>query len=96
MCKCTSEIRTPWCGAVGCEAPIQLAKTPEEMKEQLREQTWRLALTIIDELEELKKLSSNFRYYGDFYSDVDSIKHLFISSYVRRHREHNETGKLYE
>lgn len=73
---------------------MELAKTPQEMKEELCKQTWRLALTIIDELEELKKLSSNFRYYGDFFTDIDAIKHLFISSYVRRHREHNETGKL--
>lgn len=24
MCKCTPEIRTPWCGKLGCETPTQL------------------------------------------------------------------------
>ena len=73
---------------------MNIAKTPQEIKEENIKETWRLALIIIDELEELKRLSSNFRYYGDFYTDIDSIKHLFISSYIRRHREHNETDKL--
>lgn len=25
MCRCTPEIRTPWCGKPGCEAPEQTA-----------------------------------------------------------------------
>ncbi|MCP5006174.1 MAG: hypothetical protein GY941_19870 [Planctomycetes bacterium] len=26
MCRCTPEIRTPWCGKKGCEAPPQKEK----------------------------------------------------------------------
>jgi hypothetical protein len=26
MCKCTPEMRTPWCGKPGCEEPAQVAK----------------------------------------------------------------------
>ncbi len=31
MCKCTPEIKTPWCGKPGCE-------TPEQKKEMMTDQ----------------------------------------------------------
>ena len=29
MCRCTPEIRTPWCGKPGCEWPVQSGETEQ-------------------------------------------------------------------
>ncbi len=34
MCRCTPEIRTPWCGKTGCEWPIQSGETAETVMNQ--------------------------------------------------------------
>jgi hypothetical protein len=38
MCKCTPNIRTPWCGKQGCEVPKQVSKpTPQNLPALIKE-----------------------------------------------------------
>ena len=52
MCKCTPGIKTPWCGKLGCERPVQDPPTLHDLREAKRS----LDFT----LEDTKRLVSEF------------------------------------
>jgi hypothetical protein len=52
MCKCTPEIRTPWCGNPGCEMPEQII-SPEHLRQQLDSAASEIA-ALLEKLESTK------------------------------------------
>lgn len=41
MCRCTPEIKTPWCGKPGCEAPAQVKREWSNDPVELMRRGWR-------------------------------------------------------
>ena len=37
MCRCTPEIRTPWCGKIGCEIPMMANEPKSDSLDQHEE-----------------------------------------------------------
>ncbi len=87
MCKCTPEIRTPWWGKPGCEAPSQ-QHPPAKEKLQMNGRDWTDLAGIQGELEGLAQGVTMAKPDINFEGLISALKEL--SEKVKKIRENHK------
>lgn len=80
MCKCTPEIRTPFCGKQGCELPDSWKKQQNEQQlinERINESAIRPLQTVVELYRDDLDCGRRAFTYGDINLLVTAIENLF-------------------